>query len=150
MANKPKPIKITDPYPGLTDNAVSQLRQEYLNYQELLQVQPPLVQRFLETQASSMAEAVIQGLPQVRFTLPDRVILQKLEGEAKVATVPNDSREQMTGGLMDRLTRTDLRTALRSRLAALEKSSNRAVSGSSILLRHAVVRHMVHNMLPSR
>ena len=149
MASKPKPIKIMDPYPGLTDSAVSQLRQEYLSYQELLQMQPPLVQRFLETQASSLAEAVIQGLPQVRFTLPDRVVLQKQEDDTKAAIVPKESREQMTGGLMDRLTRTDLRTALRLRLGELEQSTNRSVAVSAGLLRHAVVRHMVHNMLPA-
>jgi hypothetical protein len=128
---------------------VSQLRQEYIGFQELLQVQPPLVQRFLETQAASLAEAVVQGLPQVRFTLPDRVFLQKQDADAKATPVPVESREQMTGGLMDRLTRTDLRTALRLRLAELEQSSNRAVSVSAGILRHAVVVHMVHNMLPS-
>jgi hypothetical protein len=148
MANKTQSKKIVDPYPGLEDSAVSQLRQEFLSYQELLQVQPPLVQRFLETQASSLAEAVIQGLPQVRFTLPDRVMLPK-EAEAKPAIVPSESREQMTGGLMDRLTRTDLRTALRLRLGELEQSSNRSIAVSAGLLRHAVVRHMVHNMLPA-
>lgn len=149
MADKSRSTKLSDPYQGLADNAVSQLQQEYLGYQELLQVQPPLVQRFLETQASSLAEAVIQGLPQVRFTLPDRVVLQKQEADAKAASVPNESREQMTGGLMDRLTRTDLRTALRLRLGELEQSTNRSVSVSAGLLRHAMVRHMVHNMLPS-
>lgn len=149
MADKSRSTKLSDPYPGLGDSAVSQLRHEYLDYQELLRVQPPLIQRFLETQASSLAEAVNQGLPQVRFTLPDRVVLQKQEADAKAATVPSDSREQMTGGLIDRLTRTDLRTALRLRLGELEQSSNRAVSVSAGLLRHAVVRHMVHNMLPS-
>ncbi len=149
MASKPKPIKIVDPYPGLTDSAVSQLRQEYLSYQELLQMQPPLVQRFLEAQASSMAEAIIQGLAQVRFTLPDRVVLQTQEGETKSSLVPGETREQMTGGLMDRLTRTDLRTALRLRFGELEQSSVRSVSVSAALLRHAVVRHLVYNMLPS-
>ncbi len=149
MADKSRSTKLSDPYPGLADSAVSQLRQEYLGYQELLQVQPPLVQRFLETQASSLAEAVIQGLPQVRFTLPDRVVLQKQEVDAKAASVPSESREQMTGGLMDRLTRTDLRTALRLRLGELEQSTNRSVSVSAGLLRHAVVRHLVHNMLPA-
>jgi hypothetical protein len=149
MADKSQFMKLSDPYPGLADSAVSQLRQEYLGYQDLFQVQPPLVQRFLETQASSVSEAVIQGLPQVRFTLPDRVVLQKQDAEAKTASVPGESREQMTGGLMDRLMRTDLRTALRLRLGELEGSSNRAVSVSASLLRHAVVRHMVHNMLPS-
>jgi hypothetical protein len=149
MADKSQSMKVPDPYPGLADSAVSQLRQEYLGYQELLQLQPPLVQRFLETQASSVAEAVIQGLPQVRFTLPDRVVLQAQDGEVKPASVPSESREQITGGLMDRLMRTDLRTALRLRLGELESSSNRAVSVSAGLLRHAVVNHMVHNMLPS-
>jgi hypothetical protein len=47
---------------SIADGAVSQLRQEYFGYQELLQVQPPLVQRFLELQAASLAEAVVQDL----------------------------------------------------------------------------------------
>jgi hypothetical protein len=150
MSNKTPPNKATESaYPGLADSAVSQLRQEYMDYQELMYVQPPLVQRFFETQASSLAEAVIQGLPQVRFTLPDRVVLQKQNGEAKTASVPAESREQVLGGLMDRLLRTDLRTAVRLRFGELEQSSNRAVAVSAGLLRHAVVRHMVHNMLPS-
>jgi hypothetical protein len=131
MANKSRSKKSPVLYPGLDDSAVSQLRKEYIDYQKLFQAQPPLVQRFMETQASSVAEAIVQGLPQVRFTLPDRVVLQK------------------ETGLMDRLTRTDLRTALRLRLGELEQSSNRSVSVSAGLLRHAVARHMIHNMLPS-
>jgi len=149
MANKPKPARTMEVTPGLTDNAVSQLQQEYLSYHDLLQLQPPLVQRFLETQASSMAEAVVQGLPQLRFTLPDRVVVQKQDGEPKLAPIPSDSREQITGGLMNRLTRTDLRTALRLRLAELEQSSMHSVSVSAGLLRHALVKHLVHNMLPA-
>jgi hypothetical protein len=148
MADKTRSKKSPILYPGLEDSAVSQLRMEYMGYQELFQMQPPLVQRFLETQASSVAEAVVQGLPQVRFTLPDRVMLQK-EVDAKPAVVPSEAREQMTGGLMDRLTRTDLRTALRLRLGELEQSSNRSVSASAGLLRHAIAEHMVHNMLPA-
>jgi hypothetical protein len=148
MAKQAQSMKSENQYPGLENDAVSQLKQEYLGYQELFQAQPPLVQRFLETQASSVAEAIIQDLPQVRFTLPDRVVLQK-DAEAKPAVVPNESREQMTGGLMNRLMRTDLRTALRLRLSELEQSSNRAVSVSAGLLRHAIAGHMVHNMLPA-
>jgi len=63
--------------------------------------------------------------------------------------VPKESREQMAGGLMNRLTRTDLRTALRLRLGELEQSTNHGVSMSACLLRHSVARHMVHVMLPS-
>ncbi len=148
MANKSKIRNLSYSYPGLENSAVSQLRQEYLSYQDLLQAQPPLVQRFLETQAASIADAIVQGLPQVRFTLPDRVVLQ-VEAEAKPATIPKEYREQMTGGLMDRLMGTDLRTALRLRLGELEQSSTRSVSVSAGLLRHAVASHMVHNMLPA-
>ncbi len=149
MVEKSKPRNISTQYSGLADGAVSQLRQEYLSFQELLQVQPPLVQRFLETQASSLAEAIIQGLPQVRFTLPDRVVLPEQEADAKPVVVPKESREQMTGGLMDRLTRTDLRTALRLRLGELEQSSNHSVAVSAAVLRHTVARHLIYNMLPS-
>ncbi len=147
MADKSREKDMSSPYLGLANGAVSQLRQEYLTYQELLRAQPPLVQRFLEAQASSLAEAIIQGLPQARFTLPDRVVTSVQDAESK--TVPKESREQMTGGLMNRLTRTDLRTALRLRLGELEQSSNHPVSVSAGLLRHSVARHMVHNMLPS-
>jgi hypothetical protein len=148
MANKTQSKKSPALYPGLDDSAVSQLRKEYMGYQELFQMQPPLVQRFLETQASSVAEAIIQDLPQVRFTLPDRVMLNT-DADAKPATVPSESREQMTGGLMDRLTRTDLRTGLRLRLGELEQSSNRPIAVCAGLLRHAIAEHMVHNMLPA-
>ncbi len=149
MAEKPRQAKSTNTYIGMANGTVSQLRQEYLTYQEILQAQPPLVQRFLETQATSLAEAIIQGLPQARFTLPDRVVVLQEDAEAKTLPVPKESREQMTGGLMDRLTRTDLRTALRLRLGELEQSTNHAVAISASLLRHAVARHMVYNMLPS-
>jgi hypothetical protein len=148
MANKSKSKKSSDKISGLADDAVSQLRQEFMDYQQLFQTQPPLVQRFLETQASSVAEAVIQDLPQVRFTLPDRVVLRK-GIDAKAATVPSDAREQITGGLMDRLMRTDLRTSLRLRLGELEQSSNHSVAVSAGLIRHTIARYMVHNMLPS-
>ncbi len=149
MADKSQSKDLSPSSTGLENGAVSQLRQEYITYQELLQAQPPLVQRFLETQAASLAEAIIQGLPQVRFTLPDRVVVSKHEGDGKPQAVPKESREQMTGGLMNRLTRTDLRTALRLRLGELEQSTNRSVAVSAGLLRHTIARHLVHNMLPA-
>ena len=149
MARKSQPQNISSSPPGLADKAVSHLRHEYLSYQELLQMQPPLVQRFLGTQASAVAEATIQDVSQVRFTLPDRVMIPSEDGEAKPSSVPNESREQITGGLIDRITGIDLRTALRIRLSELEQSTNRAVSVSASLLRHMIVSYMVHNMLPS-
>jgi hypothetical protein len=138
--------KKTDGY--LFDPALSQLRQAYENNQRLIQAQTPMVQRFLDAQAASLGEALVAGLPQARFSLPDQVFVN-LEGAGSGIVVPVEFREQMAGRLMDRLTRTDLRTALRLRLAELEQSSNPAVAASAILLRHALVLHLVYNRLPS-
>ena len=134
---------------SVPDGVVSQFRQEYLNYKELMQVQPLLVQRYLETTAASLAEAIVQGFMQVRFTLPDQVVVRNQDLYLKTIPVPSESREYMIGGLMDHLIRTDLRTAVRSRLLELEHSTNQALSTCAILLRHAMVMHMVHNILPS-
>lgn len=128
-------------------NSANQLRQAYENQQVIFQAQSTLVQRFLEAQARQIADALVQRLPQVRFMLPDRVVNAADSG--KTLTVPPDFREQMAGGLIDRITRIDLRAALRDRLAELEQSTNRAVALSAGLIRFATVLYMVHNMLPS-
>jgi len=137
-------IKLT-----IADGAVSQLRQEYLGFQELLQAQLPLVQRFLEKQAASLAEAILEDLPKIRFVLPDHVIRYRQSLETNPITVPVEYREQVIGNLLDQLSQTELHTSLRSRLLELEHSTNQAVSTSAVLLRHAVAIYMVHNMLPS-
>ncbi len=135
--------------PNIAVNLVSQFRQEYMGNQALSRVQTNLVQRFLETQAAIMAEAIVQGLSQVRFSLPDRVLLSEQDTDGKTSMVPEEVREQLIGGRMGRLIHTDLRTTLRSRLMELEQSSNPAVSTSAILIRHTLVMYMVYNMLPS-
>jgi hypothetical protein len=127
--------------------STSQIRLEYESYQELINAQPAIVQRFLETQARSLADVILEQHTQARFTLPDRVVTQP--GQATFMTVPKDQREQMAGGIMDRITRSDIRTALRQRLSELEQSQNKAVSVSAMLIRHATAMHMVHNMLPA-
>src|SRR3990172_9162417 len=126
----------------------SHLRQEYESWQTRFEAQAAMVQRFLETQARNLAEALTQRdhPTQVRFTLPDRVIV-KAGGQEQ--PVPPDFRQQLAGGLMDRLTRADVNSAVRQRLAELEQSPNRAVTISAGLLRHAAVMHMIHGMLPS-
>ena len=135
-------------FPGIAETTTSQLRHEYQTYQNLFQAQPALVQQFLGVQAASLAESFVEGLSHVRFALPDRVVLQDQEVEAKTIPVPAKFREQVLGGLMNRLIHLDMRTALRLRLLELEHSANLAVSFSAILLRHALVMHLVHNILP--
>jgi len=127
------------------------LRPEYETQQALFAAQPPLVQRFLEAQARQVAEALVQRVPQVRFKLPDRVVVDvPAPGqEGKLVPVPSEFREQLAGGIIDRLTGTDIRAALRHRLAKLNQSSHRSVAVSADLLRYATAVHMVYHMLPS-
>jgi hypothetical protein len=147
MLEQPVLINITSP--RIAETTTSQLRQEYQAYQNLFQAQPALVQQYLGVQATSLAEAVIEGLPNVRFTLPNQVVVQDQEIGTKTIPVSAEYREQVLGGLMSHLIHTDLCTALRSHLLKLEHSSNLAISTSAILLRHVVVMHIVHKTLPA-
>ena len=129
------------------NNPVSYLDQERLRWQQLFDAQTMLVQRFIETQATGLATALIQPASQVRFTLPDRVVMDA-RSKAEMP-VPSDQREQLVGGLMDRLTRTGLNVALRQRLDELEAANHPAVGISVGLLRFATAAALVHDLLPS-
>ena len=132
------------------ETPTSHLRREYEEQHALFHAQPAMVQRFLETQARDLAEALVQHQPQVKFKLPDRVVTEAGGGEkAKPAQVPADQREQLAGGLVGRLTRTELRNALRERLGELEQSPDPAVAASARLVRHTVVIFLVDRMLPA-
>jgi hypothetical protein len=126
----------------------SQLRLDYEAQQSLFEAQPALVQRFLEAQGRQLAETLLspEGSFQARFSLPDRVVLEPGGSEQPI---PAEFREQMAGGLMDRLTRITLSAVLRQRLAELEESPNRAVAAGARLIRHATASHMVHERLPA-
>ena len=127
----------------------SLLRQEYDQAADLLRAQPPLTQRFVEGQARHLADAIVQRTPQVRFMLPDQVIGPG--SDARPVAVSAGYREQIVGGtgFLDRFSRTDVRKAIVHRLQELELTSNREVSISAKLLRHATVIYMVHGMLPA-
>lgn len=126
---------------------LSQLRQDYETHQTLLNAQATLVQRFLQLQAQQIADALMQHLPQLRFTLPDQVVDPEKEGQPLI--VPADQRGQSVGGAFARLRRIDLRMALRQRLAELEQSTQPAIVLSSALVRHATAMLMIYNLLPA-
>ncbi len=126
------------------------LREEYERMAALFDAQPGIVQRFLEAQARVIAEALIEHMPQVRFSLPDRVIGNVAQlGENAPMSVPQSSREQVVGGVRNRLLNKDVRQELRQRLNALEQSPDQSIASSTSLIRFATVLHMVHNILPS-
>jgi hypothetical protein len=130
-------------------SSTSLLRQEYEQAADLLRRQLPLTQRFIEAQARQLAEAMVQHTPQVHFSLPDQVVSSEDEGHPQ--TVPAGYRDQAIGGagLLDRLARTDTRKAIAQRLQELELSSNRAVSITAKLLRHATAIYLVQGLLPA-
>jgi hypothetical protein len=129
------------------ENGASQIRKEYEAHQALFNAQSVIVQRFLEAQARSLADEILERHAQARFTLPDRVTTKP--GQTTTVTVPQEQREQMAGGIMDRITRSDIRVALRQRISELEQSPNQAVAVSAMLIRHTTAMHMVRNMLPA-
>ncbi len=137
------------------DNPTQPLRGEYEEAQALFDLQPAITQRFFEAQGRQLAETILQNQSQARFTLPDRVMTDSAAKDAgghagsTPVPVPSEFREQVTGGVIDRLTRSDLRTVLRQRLAELEGSNRKAVSVSAQLIRFATARFMVYSMLPS-
>lgn len=148
---EPTPSPSSAPNVGTsTEDLTSQLRQDYEQLQNLFSIQPIIIQRFLENQAALLADAIVQNASQVRFNLPDRVICDVSPGHHGRATpIPADMREQMAGGLMDRLMRVDLRTAVRQRLGELAQSESCSVAVAARLLLHTTAYHMVHNMLPA-
>ena len=126
------------------------LHDELERQKKLFAAQPNIVQRFLEAQARQLSDGLLQRVTQLHFTLPDRVlgVAPHIEQSAPM-TVPQSSREQNIGGVVQKIRGADIRDLFRHRLAELEQSPDHAVSTSASLLRHAIVVHMVHNMLPS-
>src|SRR5512143_355095 len=136
--------------PKQSVNLSERLAEEYERQQTLLSVQPPIIQRFLEAQGKHIAEALIEGTSQVRFSLPDRVVytLATMEQPALV-TIPQNQRTYSAGSFMNRLRKVELYKELRHCLTELEQSPDHAVSAATSLIRHAAVMHMVYNMLPA-
>lgn len=135
----------TNPNP-LSDRLV----EEYKRQQALFSAQPAIIQRFLEVQGKQIAEAILEGDTQVHFSLPDRIVctLENVDQPALVS-IPQNQRAYLAGSFMNRLRKVELYKQLRHSLAELEQSPDRAVSVATSLLRHAVVMHMVHNLLPA-
>ncbi len=80
-----------------SESPLSQLRQDYETHQALLDAQATLVQRFLQLQAQQIADALLQHLSQVHFTLPDQVV-DPVQG-GRTLIVPADKRGQSIGGI---------------------------------------------------
>jgi len=130
----------------MINNIVSHLKQEYETQKALFENQPVIVQRFLEGQAQSIADALMSKTSQARFALPDHVVMQITQvGRNGTITIPEAQRQYMVGGFLQH----DVHELLIHRLNELEKSADQAIAVSAGLLRYATAMHMIHNLLPS-
>lgn len=128
----------------------SEFKPEFEQKQALFEAQPAILQRFLEAQAQHIAQALTEHLPQVKFSLPDRVVVELPQlGQPAPVAVPATAREQSLGGLKNRISGGNVREELRHRLTQLEQSPDHAIATSASLLRFAAAIHLVHNMLPA-
>jgi hypothetical protein len=126
------------------------LTDDYKRQQALFSAQPAILQRFLEVQGKQLAEAIVDGGSQIRFSLPDRIVCTLEDVEQPVlVTIPQNQRAYSAGNFMNRLRKVELYKQLRHLLAELEQSPDRAISVATGLLRHAAVTHMVYIMLPA-
>src|SRR5512135_147807 len=126
------------------------LTEEYKRQQALFSAQPAIIQRFLETQGKQIAQAIVDGDAQVRFSLPDRVICTLEDvGQPALVTIPQNQRTHAIGSFINRFRKLELYKELRHAFIELEQSPDRAISVAAGLLRHATVMHMVYQMLPA-
>lgn len=132
------------------DAPASSLRAVYEKQVALFDAQPRILQQFLLIQAGQVAEGLIQNVRQIRFLLPDQVLAPSTNRSVyQLNVVPTYAREQLAGGLRKRLSQVSICEAFELRLAELEHSTDLAVSTSVQLLRYAIARHMVYDLLPS-
>jgi hypothetical protein len=122
-------------------------QQEYNNQRALFDAQPSMLQRYFEVQAHSLAEMLLQKHSQVRFTLPDRVVIDRVTGNTE--TIPPEEREQTAGHLLDRLTGKELTIVVRAKFKEMEQLPKRAVAVAAGVMRYSTCRYMVSSMLPS-
>ena len=131
-----------------TEIPASHLRRTYEAQRALFQAQPQAVQRFLDSQAGQLAEALVRDSSQVRFNLPDKVYYDAI-GRNEAVAIPVDQREQRIGGIAYWMRHTSLQVALSQRLTTLELSPDQGVATSAALIRYTTASAMVRNLLPS-
>jgi hypothetical protein len=130
----------------MTYNIVPQLQQEYIDQKALFENQPAIIQRFLESQARLIADALLNKTRRVRFTLPDHLLTQLPQvRQPEAIAIAEKDRQITVGGFLQN----DVRIKLIQRLSELERSTDQAVSVSAGLLRYTAAVHMIYDLLPS-
>lgn len=125
-------------------------RSAHLAWQALFSAQMPYVQEFFARQAQILAAALAGRWPQVRFNLPERILIFGARpGESQFFTLPVGSRRQRVGSFWGRLGGRNLLPPLLKRLAELEASPHPGLANSAVLLRHATAWHLLQELIPA-
>lgn len=125
------------------------LQCELEEVRQLFAAQPLLIQRFIESQAATLTQSIITNASEVRFMLPDRLVVPTAKGGFQTLTILAEQRNVQVGGWAKRLRRTELRLLVKQRLLELEQSENQAIGEAARLLRHTTAVHIVYNLLPA-
>ena len=128
----------------------SHLRQDFEKQSELFASQTTIVQRFLESQGRLIANGLMEKTGQIRFRLPDRVIIPVRQiGQPAEVVIPAAEREQRIGNAWERLKHAERRQAIQHRLRELEQSPDDAIAASAGMVRFAAASYMISEMLPA-
>ncbi len=130
----------------MTINTVPYLQQEHENQKRLFESQQAIVQRFLESQAQFIADALVTKTARVGFSLPDRLITKFApNGKNGAVTISEAERAIKIRSFLSG----DVRHELLHRLNELEKSADEGIAVGIGLLRYATALYMIHNLLPA-
>jgi hypothetical protein len=138
------------------DPSIRQLEEIRLREGLAFQSQPEETRQFLRDQAASIGASLMDSKGELRFRLPDPILWPSNAEDPIVLRIPPEYRVQTLAGFLNRLPGKDIRSTLRLRFSQLENSGYDAVRLAAGLLRFAVVRRIVHdlvdeeNMAPAR
>jgi hypothetical protein len=125
------------------------MAREYKFQQALTSAQPAAIQHDLDEQGKRIVEAIVEGKPQVCFSLPDQIVcMDQNLYRPTLETIPEGKRQYSTGNYFNRLRKIDLQEGLHLTLNRLEQSHDRAISTAAGLLRYSTVMNIVYNSLP--
>lgn len=129
---------------GSSPDAADTLRAELHNHQSLFEEQPSLIQRFLDTQAGSIADAYVQNDGRINFVLPNQIVIEPGQPARPIPSAFQTGHPPAFG-----IGQGEGRASIRRQLEGLESNSDPAVSAAGSLLRYATAAYMIYNMLPS-
>ncbi|MFM8319730.1 MAG: hypothetical protein ACKOC5_02360 [Chloroflexota bacterium] len=138
------PISTHLPDPAL-DAASSYLAQEFERCRSLYQKQSTMLQRFLDVQGRSIADAITRAAPALQFNLPDRLV----SAAGADLALPGELRRQSLRAWPAWLKKAALAGLVRQRLDELELHPQPAAAAAASLVRFAAAQYMVHTLLPS-